>query len=86
MKVFILPTIIAMVVCFLTYIFNGAADDKSSTNQSNYLVTFLVTFCAVAIIAYVFSGDGGHLKGGGAGGGGSLKAVMREINIGDPDF
>ncbi len=93
MKVIILPTIIAMVVCFLTYLFNGgsaSADDKNSApSQTNYLVTFLVTFCVVAIITYVFSGDdvggSGHVKGG-AGGGGSLRAVMREINIGDPDF
>jgi hypothetical protein len=93
MKYIILPTIIAMVVCILTYLFSGSTDDdatttanKTSNSQPNYLVTFLVTFCVVAIISYVFSGDdGGHMKGG-AGGAGSLKAVMREINIGDPDF
>jgi hypothetical protein len=89
MKYLILPTIIATLVCFLTFLFSGNSDDDTTaapTSEPNYLVTFLVTFCVVAGISYVFSGDdGGHMKGG-AGGAGSLKAVMREINIGDPDF
>lgn len=87
MKYFIIPTVIATLVCLLSYLFSGSDDEGSQQNTSepNYLVTFLVTFCVVAIIAYVFSGDdAGQLKGGGTAG--SLKAVMREINIGDPDF
>jgi hypothetical protein len=87
MKYLILPTIIATLVCFLTYIFGGAAEDdqenSAPASEPNYLVTFLITFCVVAAISYVFSGDdSGQLKGGG----GSLKAVMREISVGDPDF
>jgi len=82
MKFFIVPTIIAIVVCILTFLFKE--DDDGSNREPNYLVTFLVTFCVVAVIAYVFAGDEGHAKSGG--GLGSLKAVMREINVGDPDF
>ena len=77
MNYLIIPAIVAIVVCAISYLMR----DKREENKQNYFVTFILTFCAVAIVAYVFSSDGmGQAKGG------SLKTVMREINIGDPDF
>lgn len=77
MNYLVLPTIVAVVVCVISYFMS----DDTEENSPNYYVTFIVTFCVVAMVAYVFSGDGiGQAKGG------SLKAVMREINMGDPDF
>lgn len=85
MNILVIPAIIATLVCFLSFLFSGEEDANGNTTEPNYLITFLVTFCVVAAIAYVFSGDDaatGSMKGGV----GSLKAVMREINMGDPDF
>lgn len=71
------PMVIACVVVALVYFAKNG--DKDPNNRPNYTVVFVASLALAYGLAYVFSSS--SVQGGGA-----IDIVMREIDVGEPDF
>lgn len=78
------PLCVASVICLIVYL-SSSSGKADGGERPNYAMTFLISFIVVAMIAFVFSNDNGTGSISGKAGG-SLNALLKEIDLGDPDF